>query len=116
MVSKKLITKNISKSNYNKYKNKATPSKSNLKKKFNSSPKKFLIKKSDNSTSSIKKDLTATADAKYYDKLFEEKLKSQYTEFRDVKDKGLQMQKFLRMLMIIFIIVLFALLLLTFTR
>ena len=71
---------------------------------------------SDNSASSIKKDLTTGPDADYYDKLFEEKLKSQYREFRDVKERGLQAKKFLRILMVIFTIVLFALLLLTFSR
>ena len=71
---------------------------------------------SDNSTSSIKKDLTTGPDADYYDKLFEEKLKSQYREFRDVKERGLQAKRFLRILMIFFTIIFFALLLLTFSR
>lgn len=51
---------------------------------------------------------------KNYDKLFQEKLSSEYTKFRNAKDHEIQIKKFLRAFSIILVIILLAMLLLTF--
>ena len=50
-----------------------------------------------------------------YDKIFAEKLEQQYKEFRGLKEHALQSKKFIRVIGILLVIILLALLLLTFS-
>ncbi|MGV8150688.1 MAG: hypothetical protein ACP5NV_03100 [Candidatus Woesearchaeota archaeon] len=50
-----------------------------------------------------------------YDDLFEKKLSDQYKVFRDVKEHHVQTRRFLRILLILFVIILIAVLLLSFS-
>jgi hypothetical protein len=50
-----------------------------------------------------------------YNKLFEQKLSEQYREFRNIKDHNLQLKKFLRIFGVIIVIILVAVLLLSFS-
>jgi hypothetical protein len=58
--------------------------------------------------------LNSDKSAQGYDKLFEEKLASQYKAFRNFKENNLQMRRFLRLLSILLMIIILALLLLSF--
>ncbi len=49
-----------------------------------------------------------------YDKLFEQKLASQYQEFRNIKDHKLQSIKFIRIIIILAVIMVVALLLMSY--
>jgi len=50
-----------------------------------------------------------------YNKLFEQKLSEQYKEFRNIKEHHLQLKKFLRIFGVIVVIILVAVLLLSFS-
>jgi hypothetical protein len=49
-----------------------------------------------------------------YDKLFEQKLAAQYREFRNLKEHHMQLKKFIRITVVLIVIVLVALLLISF--
>jgi hypothetical protein len=50
-----------------------------------------------------------------YDKMFEQKLASQYKEFRNLKEHHMQTKKFLRILMVIITVIIIALLVLSYS-
>ncbi|MGV8141190.1 MAG: hypothetical protein ACP5NW_01975 [Candidatus Woesearchaeota archaeon] len=57
--------------------------------------------------------LQAYDEEKRYNRLFEQKLATQYREFRNLKDNHIQMIKFMKILAVLLIVILFSLFMIT---
>jgi len=59
--------------------------------------------------------LEVNKEEEKFDKLFDKKLSEQYKEFRNLKDHSLQIKKFVRIFAVIMVIILIALLILSYS-
>jgi hypothetical protein len=110
MVKNKTIKNKIVKNNTVKNKNNNTSKKDSSKNNVTYDIVAKVPKKDE-----FKKELLEVdKEENVYNKMFEKKLSEQYREFRNLKEHRLQSKKFMRMIGVLIVIILVALLLLTF--